>query len=316
VTRSVQDPERSSSGAEILDCGFVAGLVRLELEEGFFKEAEGGREVTVVVGDQGEARCQSQATPSPGLGQEGHACRKWRRAWRTISLVFTPSCSARVVTAARSCGSSRTWTTSAGPSLTPCLRALRWIDRHNVYRTTQIRGRSVAHRPRCRPVRRRGIIAEISVDMSRFPTAGHLASWAGMCPGNHESGGKRHGGRAREGPKWLGALLAETAAVAGRSKGTYLGAQHHRLTGRVGYAKANKAVGHSILVAVWHLLAEGVPYHDLGADWFVKRRPEAHARRFGRQIETFGYTVTITPEPGRLNPPLTRNHSRGFAPSR
>jgi transposase len=140
-----------------------------------------------------------------------------------------------------------------------------------------------------------GIIAEIGVDMDRFPTSGHLASWAGMCPGNHESGGKRHGGRSRKGSKWLGALLAETAAAAGHSNGTYLGAQHRRLTGRIGYTKANKAVGHSILVACWHILSNRVPYHDLGADWFIKRRPEAHAHRLARQIEALGFTVTITP---------------------
>jgi transposase len=140
-----------------------------------------------------------------------------------------------------------------------------------------------------------GLIAEIGVDMSRFPTSGHLASWAGMCPGNHESAGKRKSGRARKGPKWLGVHLAEAASAAGRSKGTYLGAQHHRLTGRIGYPKANKAVGHSILVAAWHILGNGVPYEDLGEDWFVKRRPEAHARRLAKQIEALGFNVEITP---------------------
>jgi transposase len=116
-----------------------------------------------------------------------------------------------------------------------------------------------------------------------------------MCPGNHESAGKRKSGRARKGPKWLGVHLAEAASAAGRSKGTYLGAQHHRLTGRIGYAKANKAVGHSILVAAWHILSNDVPYEDLGEDWFVKRRPEAHARRLAKQIEALGYSVEITP---------------------
>src|SRR5450759_384904 len=140
-----------------------------------------------------------------------------------------------------------------------------------------------------------GLIAEIGVDMSRFPTSGHFASWAGMCPGNHESAGKRKSGRARKGPKWLGVHLAEAASAAGRSKGTYLGAQHHRLTGRIGYPKANKAVGHSILVAAWLILGNGVPYEDLGEDWFVKRRPEAHARRLAKQIEALGFNVEITP---------------------
>ena len=140
-----------------------------------------------------------------------------------------------------------------------------------------------------------GIIAEIGVDMSRFPNSGHLASWAGMCPGNHESAGKRRGGHSRKGSKWLGALLAETASAAGRSKSTYLGAQHRRLTGRIGYAKANKAVAHSILVACWHILSKATPYEDLGDDWFIRRRPEAHARRLAKQIEALGFDVTVTP---------------------
>ena len=131
--------------------------------------------------------------------------------------------------------------------------------------------------------------------MGRFPTSGHLASWAGMCPGNHESAGKHRGGRSRKGSKWLGALLAEAASAAGRSRGTYLGAQHRRLTGRIGYAKANKAVGHTILVACWHVLSKRTPYEDLGEDWFLRRRPDAHARRLARQIEALGFTVTIAP---------------------
>lgn len=139
------------------------------------------------------------------------------------------------------------------------------------------------------------IIAEIGLDMSRFGSSARLASWAGRCPGNHESAGKRKGGKAHTGSKWLAATLAEAAEAAGRSKGTYLGAQFQRLRGRIGHAKARKAVEHSILVAAYHILANKVPYNDLGADWFQKRRPEAHARRLARQIEALGYKVTIDP---------------------
>jgi transposase len=126
-------------------------------------------------------------------------------------------------------------------------------------------------------------------------TSGRLASWAGMCPGNHESGGKRKSGRTRKGSKWLAANLAQAAEAAGRSKDTYLGAQFTRLRGRIGHPKARKAVEHSILVAAFHILAGGVPYNDLGADWFQRRRPDAHARRLAHQIEALGYRVTIEP---------------------
>ncbi len=137
------------------------------------------------------------------------------------------------------------------------------------------------------------LIAEIGVDMGRFETSARLASWAGMCPGNHESGGKRKSGQTRKGSKWLAANLAQAAEAAGRSKDTYLGAQFTRLRGRIGHPKARKAVEHSILVAAFHILAGAVPYDDLGADWFQRRRPEAHARRLAHQIEALGYRVTI-----------------------
>lgn len=139
------------------------------------------------------------------------------------------------------------------------------------------------------------LIAEIGVDMGRFSTSARLSSWAGMCPGNNESGGRRRSGRTRKGSKWLAANLAEAAEAAGRSKNTYLGAQFQRLRGRLGHAKARKAVEHSMLVATFHVLDQRVPYADLGADWFQKRRPDAHARRLARQIEALGYRVSIEP---------------------
>lgn len=138
------------------------------------------------------------------------------------------------------------------------------------------------------------LIAEIGVDMTRFGTAARLASWAGMCPGHHESAGKQRSGTARPGPKWLQRTLTESAKAAGRSKGTYLGALYARLRGRRGPAKATKAVGHSILVAAFHILHNGVPYDDLGADWFSRLRPEQHARRLVHQLQALGYNVTIT----------------------
>jgi transposase len=139
------------------------------------------------------------------------------------------------------------------------------------------------------------VIGEIGVDMTRFGSSARLASWAGRCPGNHQSAGKTKSGRATHGSKWLAATLAEAATAASRSHGTYLAAQNHRLRTRIGAARARKAVEHSILVAIYHVLDREVPYHDLGADWFAKRRPDAHARRLARQIEALGFTVTIQP---------------------
>ncbi len=138
------------------------------------------------------------------------------------------------------------------------------------------------------------LVAEIGLDMERFKDAGHLSSWAGMCPGNHESAGKRKSGKSQKGSKWISIALTEAASAAGRTKSTYLGAQHHRLTSRIGYAKANKAVGHSILVSAYHILVNNEPYKDLGMDYFLKRKPDSHAKRLAKQIEALGYTVTLT----------------------
>jgi transposase len=143
------------------------------------------------------------------------------------------------------------------------------------------------------------IIAEIGSDMSRFATAAHLASWVGLCPGHHESAGKRRSGRARKGNPALRTAMCEAAWAASHTKDTYLAAQYRRFSRRFGtrgQAKAIFAVAHTMIVIVWHLLANQCRYDELGADYFQRRvDTDARQRQLVRQLEALGHKVTLEP---------------------
>jgi transposase len=139
------------------------------------------------------------------------------------------------------------------------------------------------------------LVAELGVDLQRFPSAKHLASWAGMCPGNKESGGKRLSGKTRKGNVWLRQVLIETAHVASKTKDTYLAAQYRRIAARRGKKRALIALGHTILVIIYHILTERKPYHELGGTYFDQREREQVERRLVRRLERLGYSVSLQP---------------------
>jgi transposase len=141
------------------------------------------------------------------------------------------------------------------------------------------------------------MVAEIGTAMGRFPTADHLAAWAGVAPGNHESAGTHRSGPTRKGNKPLGVALTQAAHAASRTKHPYLSAQYRRLAGRRGKKKAIVAVAHAIVVIAYHLLQRHEPSRELGGDDFDKRRPDATAKRLVKRLERLGYAVTLQQHP-------------------
>jgi transposase len=137
------------------------------------------------------------------------------------------------------------------------------------------------------------IVAETGGDMERFATAGHLCSWAAMCPGQNESAGKRRSGKTRKGNKYLRGTLIQAGLAAMRKNGSALQARYHRVKRHRGHKKAVVAVGHQILEIAYYLMRDDITYHELGADYFDHRHAERAVRRHVRQLEALGYSVTI-----------------------
>jgi hypothetical protein len=141
------------------------------------------------------------------------------------------------------------------------------------------------------------LVAEVGVDMNQFPTAQHLASWSALCPGNHESAGKRKSGKTRDGNKWLRRSLCQAAWAVTRKKNCYLSAQFKRLAARRGVKRAVMAVAHTMLIIGYHMLKTGSGYHELGGDYLERINKDQLQRYFVKRLQRLGLKVTVEPVP-------------------
>ena len=146
------------------------------------------------------------------------------------------------------------------------------------------------------------LVAEMGANMDQFPSAGHAAKWAGICPGNKESAGKRLSGKTPKGSVWLRRALCQAAWSASRTKNTYLAAQYHRLIVRKGKKRTIVAVAHTMLVMAYYMAKRQCPYQELGGDYFDRRNADTMQHRLVKKLKTLGYEVTLTP----ITPPTAQ----------
>ena len=138
------------------------------------------------------------------------------------------------------------------------------------------------------------ILSEIGVDMNRFPSAAHISSWAGLCPGNNESAGKRKSGRTNKGNKYLKSTLIQCAKSAQKNKNSFFHAQYQRLVVRRGKNRATVAVAHSMLIAIYHMLKDGVSFKDLGSDYYSKFNTEKKAKYYFKKLTELGVQLPVS----------------------